>query len=206
MVISFYGENCFKIQSGELAILTDPLGPKSGLSQARFKHEAVIKTLSPFPPENPLAETVTIAGPGEYNFQDVDVYGYLLESESSEKFLKTVFTIKIEDLKLCFLGHISEIPEPSILERLEEIDILFIPAGGEPFIEQKKAVKLIRQLQPKIAIPTFYKVPGLERKSAKLDVFLSEINGQKAEEMEKLTVKKKDVSIIKPTKVVVLKI
>lgn len=220
MIITFYGENCFKIQSGELTILTDPLDPKSGLSAARFKYDGLIKTLSPFPPASNASgvanagrpeseqkeEAVVMAGPGEYNFHETDVYGYLLDNESSENFIKTVYLATIEDLKLCFLGHLSDTPPPSVMEHLEEVDILFIPAGGEPFIDQKKAVKLIRQIQPKIAIPTFFKVPGLSRKTEKLDVFLSEFNHKKPEEMEKLTIKKKDVSAIKPTQLVILKI
>lgn len=210
MVISFYGEDCFKIQSGDLTILTDPLDPEIGLTPTRFKYDALIKTISPFPPSAETdfdkQETLNIIGPGEYNFKGMNIYGYALENESTDKFLKTVYIINIEEIKLAFLGHISEIPSPSVMEHLEEIDILILPGGGEPFLEQKKAIKLIRQIQPKIAIPAFYKIPGLKRKTDDLKTFLNEFGKEKTETQEKLTVKKKDLNNIKPTQIVALKI
>ena len=113
--------------------------------------------------------------------------------------------IKAESLKICLLGHLAEAPEPDIAKHLEEIDILFIPAGGEPFIGQEAAVKLIKNIEPKIVIPSFYKIPGLKRKSDDLKIFLEEINHGKHETQEKLTVKKKDLAEIKKTEVIILK-
>lgn len=208
MIITYYGEDCFKIQSGDVAILTDPIDSKSGLTATRFKYDALIKTLSPFPPEAADEDTVAVAGPGEYDFKEVKVSGYMASNESTDKFLKTVYIVTIESIRICFLGHLSEIPEPSIMEHLEEIDILFVPAGGEPFIDQQKIAKLIRQIQPKIVIPTFYKVPGLTRKAGDLKIFMEETGygKEKIETKEKLTIKKKDLATIKPTQIVVLKI
>ena len=206
MTITYYGEDCFKLQSGDVTILTDPIDSKSGLSSPRFKYDALIKTLSPFPPEAADEEAVVVAGPGEYDFKGVKISGYMASNESTDKFLKTVYIATIESIKICFLGHLSEIPEPSIMEHLEEIDILFVPAGGEPFIDQQKVAKLIRQIQPKIVIPTFYKVPGLTRKAGDLKAFLEEVGQGKVESQEKLVIKKKDFATIKPTQIIPLKI
>ncbi len=208
MVITFYGENCFKLQSGDLAVLVDPIDSQSGLSTPRFKYDALIKTLSPFPPAHDGEEAVVVAGPGEYDFKGAKVFGYPVESESTDKFLKTVYIATIESLKLCFLGYLSETPGPSIMEHLEEIDIMFAPAGGSPFMDQQKVAKLIRQVQPKIVIPTLYKVPGLKRKAEDLKTFLEEAGKgkEKIEAQEKLTIKKKDLANIKPTQIVTLKI
>ena len=114
----------------------------------------------------------------------------------------------MEGINLCFLGHISETPEPAILEHLEEIDILFIPAGGEPFINQKSAAKTVKQTEPKIVIPSFYKIPGLKRTAGDISAFLEEFNGEKTkqkETQEKLVVKKKDLAGIKKTEIIILK-
>lgn len=209
MTISFYGEGCFKIQSGETIILTDPFSPESGLVPPRFKTDVIIKTLTALPlsdqsvnsPANQL-----ILGPGEYNIKNIDIIGLNLAGESTDKFFKTIYLVKAENINLCFLGHISKLPEPEVAEHLEEVDILFIPAGGNPFIEQKSAVKLIKQIEPKIVIPSFYKMPGLKRPATDLKIFLDEINHGKAEPKEKLMIKKKDLAEIKKTEVAVLKI
>jgi L-ascorbate metabolism protein UlaG (beta-lactamase superfamily) len=99
-------------------------------------------------------------------------------------------------------------PEPTVMEHLEEIDVLFFPAGGSPFLEQKLSVKLIKQIEPKIIIPCFFKIPSLKRPADKIDAFLEEFNGQKtkqAEPQEKLVIKKKDLFDIKKTEIIILK-
>ncbi len=210
MVISFYGEGCFKIQSGETVILTDSPSGQSGLTPPRFKFNALLKTLASMEEidagfSSGAGEEFKIVGPGEYDINGIAISGYGLTSESTDKFIKTIYLVEIEGIKLCFLGHISEAPAADIVERLEEIDILFIPAGGKPFIEQKAAIKLIKQIEPKIVIPSFYKIAGLKRPSADLKVFLEEGGYKNIETQEKLTVKKKDLGEIKKTKIIVLK-
>ena len=211
MVISFYGEGCFKIQSGDMVLLVDPINPSSGLTQPRFKFDISLQTLSSLASlenegmgkkEN---DGFQIIGPGEYNIKDVDISGIGLINGSSDKFIKSIFIVMIEGIKMCFLGHISEIPEADVLEKLEEIDILFIPAGGKPFIDQKLAVKLIKQIDPKIVAPSFYKIPGLKRPAEDLKIFIEEGGYKKAEQQEKLTIKKKDLAEIKKTELISLK-
>jgi L-ascorbate metabolism protein UlaG (beta-lactamase superfamily) len=214
MVITFYGEGCFKLQSGDFVILTDVFDNKTGLVAPRLKPDIILKTLTPLSSINnqELAtqsqQPTVIIGPGEYNIKDINITGFLLAKESSEKFFKTIYLLEMEGIKLCFLGHLSEIPEPTILEHLEEIDILFVPAGGPPFLNQKLSVKIIKQLQPKIVVPCFFKIPSLKRPADKIEVFLEEFNGPKTkqtEAQEKLVVKKKDLADIKKTEVAVLK-
>ena len=213
MIITYYGENSFKIQSGEFTLLTDPVDASSGLTPPRFKYDILLKTLVAFPPvETPAdqgsaaspGQNISIYGPGEYNIGDATIFGYLSEQETTDKMLKTVYIATVEDIKLCFLGHLADIPSPAIMERLEDIDILFIPGGGAPYIDQKKVAKLVKQIQPKIVIPTAFKVPGLKRQSADLTQFLEELDQKDAEPQEKLTLKKKDLIAVKPTRVMIL--
>lgn len=206
MVISYYGENSFKIQSGEFTILTDPVDTSSGLTPPRFKYDILLKTLTSFPPHEAQPEQgVAIYGPGEYNIADATVFGYLSENEVTDKILKTVYIVTLEDIRLCFLGHLADVPSPAIMEKLEDIDILFIPGGGLPYVDQKKVAKLIKQIQPKIVIPTAFKIPGLKRTAGDLKAFLEELDQKGIEPQDKLTLKKKDLMMIKPTQVTILK-
>lgn len=207
MIITFYGEGCFKIQSGEAVILTDPPAKESGLESPRFKFDLLLKTLNAFPPTNKSSYELT--GPGEYNFKiadkEIDIEGLFLDKESSDKFIKNVYLVELEDIKLGFLGHLSEDLPSEIIEKLEEVDVLFIPAGGKPFIDQKKAVSLIKQIEPKIVVPSFYKLANLKRPAEDLKKFLKEFDHDSVCE-EKLTVKRKDLSEIKGIKIVCLKV
>jgi len=208
MIFSFYGEGCFKIQSGEAVVLIDPPSSQSGLTAPRFKFDAMLKTLSSADEMSGglgAGEEFKIIGPGEYDKKDITIFGYGLASESTPQFVKTIYLMEMEGIKICFLGHISEPLSVDIAERLEEIDILFIPAGGKPFLEQKAAIKIIKQIEPKIVIPSFYKISGLKRPASDLKIFLEEGGYKNAETMEKLTIKKKDLGEIKKTKLIILK-
>jgi L-ascorbate metabolism protein UlaG (beta-lactamase superfamily) len=174
MIITYHGEGCFKIQSGNLNIVIDPLND-------RMKPDVVLRTTSPFPAETPDARTVT--GPGEYEIEGIEIRGVQLTKESSNKITKTAYLVTFEEIKLGFLGEAFEMPEAGILEALGDAEILILPVGGKPYLEPEEAAKITKQIEPKIVIPSFYKSPK---------DFLEEM-GQKAEAQEKLVIKKKEL-------------
>ena len=204
MTINLYGEGCFRIQFKEAAILTDPLDANlSGLKAPRIKADIIIKTLIGLPPEQmPKGEEFLIYTAGEYEIKNIFIKGKTITGESGEKFLKTIYLIEAEDLKILNLGHLSNPLDPKLFAD-EEIDVLVIPAGGEPFLDIKESAKLINQLEPKIVIPSFYKITGLKRKAGELKDFLKEF-GVSAEPLEKLNIRKKDLT--EETKFIALKI
>lgn len=206
MTINWYGEGCFRIQFKEAAVLTDPIdSATSGLKPTRVKTEITLKTLTGLPLEKDQKESDSflIQTAGEYEIKNIFIKGKALTEESGEKFLKTIYLIEAEGLKILNLGHLSN-PLDSKLFADEEIDILIIPAGGEPFLSVKDVAKVINQLEPKIVIPSFYKVAGLKRKAGELKDLLKEF-GATAEPVEKLNIRKKDL-IEEEMKIVALKI
>lgn len=204
MVINWYGEGCFKIQSGNITLATDPFSAKNGegegLTSPRFKSDVVIKTTSEYPiPYIHQAAPAEVVGPGEYEVRGVEISGWpIFEKRSAggkEKRIKTIYLVKIEDLNLGLLGAISEMPPADILEELGHIDLLFIPAGGAPYINQESVAKLIKQINPKIIIASYFKIPGLKSKVGDIKDFLEE-TGYQAEPQEKLTIKKKELPAV----------
>ena len=209
MTINWYGEGCFKIQEGGITLLIDPVESSSGLSAPRFKADIIIKTIMPallpgkVKPETAADGGQVIPGPGEYEIKGASISGWPLLKESSKEFLKSVYRVRFDDLALGFLGNLTGNHEPEIFEELGDIDILFIPGGGKPFIDQEAAAKLIRQIEPRLVIPSFFHVPGLKRKAETVTDFLKEL-GHKAEPEEKLTIKKRELG--EKLRVVVLKV
>ncbi|MDP3999803.1 MAG: MBL fold metallo-hydrolase [bacterium] len=205
MVINWYGEGCFKVQTGGQTLLIDPDISSSGLTAPRGKVEATLRTLTPWPILPAEEEGRVVRGPGEYEVQGVEVGGFGLPKESTENFLKTVYLVKAEGLSLCFLGHMTDYPDADLYEELKPVDLLFIPAGGKPFLKQELAAKLIKQLEPKIIVASFFKVPGLKRSSDDVKSFAKEL-GLTAESDEKLVIKKKEVSEQKGIRLIALSI
>lgn len=205
MIINWYGEGCFKIQTGGLSLLTDPFESSTGLTPARGKNEIVLKTITGWPLKDEEVDGQVIRGAGEYEAKEVLVSGYSLPSESADSFFKTAYKVTAEEITMGFLGHLSEGISPEASEKMKGVDILFIPAGGKPFIGAEVAAKLIKQLEPKIIVASFFKTPGLKRTSADWKNFSDELD-LKPEVLEKLTVRKKEITEQKGKKLVVLKI
>lgn len=217
MIINWYGEGCFKIQTGGVTILTDPFLNSLGLTPPRIKPDLLIKTASDpgvndyWPSEEADEKSrpqEIVIGPGEYEIKGVEIYGWpIIEKtenrKDAPKLLKTVYLLKAEEMKLGLLGHLEMPLDASTAENFAGLDIMFIPAGGEPFLSQDLAVKLIKQLNPKIIIPSFFKIPGLKRKTDEIKKFLDAL-GKKTQSLEKLVVRKKELPLV--SEVAVLKI
>ncbi|MCS6789003.1 MAG: MBL fold metallo-hydrolase [Patescibacteria group bacterium] len=176
MIVNYFGQNCFRLQSGEKSILIDPINN-------RLKGDIILKTIIPTNLPLPLLNNEIVFA-GEYDIQDIEIYGFQLEKESTEKFIKTVFKIIWEDIKFVFLGPLAEMPDGDFLDDIEEPDILFIPSSGKPFIKVEDAVKLIKTLEPKIIIPSFIDDGSKE--------FFKNLS-QKPQQEEKFVFKKKDI-------------
>lgn len=167
MIITSHGDGYFKVQSGGLAIVVDPL-------DNRVKADAVLKTktLLPLPPTRPLIPTMS--GPGEYEFQEIEISGFPVNASAKSKTLETIYKIKAEDMSLVFLGHPEKLPDTEIIEKIGNVDIIFAPP---------ESAKFIKQLEPKIIVASYFKnSDGAEKEFE-----------QKITVQEKLTIKKKDV-------------
>ena len=95
-------------------------------------------------------------------------------------------------MNLCFLGALAS-PEnlsSETKEALDDIDILFVPIGGDGVLSPSEAYKLAVKLEPSIIIPIHY---GDDLSPQALKTFLKEGGEEKVSPLEKLTIKKKDL-------------
>ena len=201
MVINWYGEACFRIQSGEFVLLTDPFDSDSGLTPPRFKTALTLLTKTPRPIPYEVHESALVAGPGEYEIQGNQVSGFQLPGNGDA--IHTAYTVHIEEMKLGFLGHASGTPSPDVMEALSGSDILFVPASGEPFLSGEGVAKIVKQINPKIVVASLFKIPGLKRKAGEVKELLGELD-QKPTPEEKIVLKKKDLPTTMQVKVLSL--
>ncbi|HEY5382985.1 MAG TPA: MBL fold metallo-hydrolase, partial [Candidatus Paceibacterota bacterium] len=104
--------------------------------------------------------------------------------------INTIYSVALEGMNLCFLGALgtSTLP-PAAKQELDDIDLLFLPIGGEGVLDYEKAYALAVQLEPKAIIPMLYSAESLKN-------FLKEAGegkGVLTQPQEKLTIKKKDL-------------
>ena len=147
MVITWYGKNCFKLQSGELVIVTDPFEKESKLSPFRGRTDIIIRTTAPLSnSQSQPAEAFEISYPGEYEVKNVSIKGWSIQTSKSEtkkdSDLRSIYLIEVDEMKIVLLGHLADENEiKNIQEYLEDADIVFVPAGGKPFIGVAAAAK-----------------------------------------------------------------
>jgi L-ascorbate metabolism protein UlaG (beta-lactamase superfamily) len=205
MNISWYGLSSFKIGSRDLTIITDPFGSQTGLSAVRGNADIVVCS-------NPKSELCNnfssiggqpfiIDGPGEYDIKSAAVLG--AAAENRELGSSAIYSIETEDIRIAFLGPVTfNALSDSQKELFEGADIVLIGVGDKHTLSFDQAAKIATGLEPFIIIPHSYKIPSLDLPLDKLDKFLQEMGG-KAEELDKLTVKKKELAG-ESTKLVVL--
>ena len=128
-------------------------------------------------------------GPGEYEVGQITARGFGVKTkyDKVERF-NTIYQVRLEDMNIVFLGALSD-PEidPKILTELGDIDILFVPIGGGDVLEVPQASKLAVKLEAKLIIPMHYDAVALKE-------FLKEESEENLKPVDKLTVKRKDVS------------
>lgn len=195
MVITHHGAQCFKVSFGDLTLVFDPIAKNASLPAVRFG--ADIALVSSGSANFNGVEEVTygekvpfaITGPGEYERGGVAIQGFL--SKGPGDTINTIYAVSLEDMTLVHLGALAEKElSKEAREGMGEIDILFVPVGGEGVLSASAAHALAVSLEPKIIIPMHWSGIGAAKS---LDAFLKE-EGKAPEKVEKLTIKKKEVA------------
>jgi L-ascorbate metabolism protein UlaG (beta-lactamase superfamily) len=197
MIITYLGGEFVKIQFGDTTLAFNPISKDSKLPTSKFGSDIVLSSLN-HPDMNGIDQVsfgdknaFAVRGPGEYEIKGVFIKGHGSESMyGGEKLINTIYTVTLEGMNICFLGAIDQAELPKEAEEaIDDVDILFIPIGGEGVLDPAAAYKLAVSMSPKIIIPIHWE--GMGKKDS-LKAFLKEA-GENPKPESKLTLKKKDL-------------
>jgi L-ascorbate metabolism protein UlaG (beta-lactamase superfamily) len=137
---------------------------------------------------------IIIDQPGEYEASDVSIQGIAARAHIDEEKQKTatIYKLVMEDIRIAVLGHIYPDLTSAQLEALGTIDVLIIPVGGNGYtLDPVGALKLIKEIEPKLVIPTHYDDKGLnyEVPQQSLEDALKGLSMEPREPVTKLKVK-----------------
>ncbi len=184
MVISLLGPSGIRCQVADFSLLVDPPTKKKGgltlYTETKIQSEA-------------LSGEGEIDGPGEFEISGVKVRGVSLKSNDKNR-LKTAYVARLDGMRLGFLNGLSNPITQEDLDKLGEIDVLFIDPEISP-LSIKDIATLIKKVEPDIVIPLTDK--GVKK--------LSEELGQKVKAEEKLVLKAKDLEKEEGVKIIWLK-
>ena len=216
MVITYYGAGCFKVQVGEVVFVFDPPAKDSSFKAPRFQANVVLTSHNHSEANGVVnisgkgeeESPVVVDGPGEYEISGIPIQGIssFHDDEKGEKHGRnTIYTFTMEDITLCHMGDFGEKSlSKEAIEKIGEPDILFLPVGGDTVMDPQTASKIAAQLEPKIVIPMRYDNESGKAKDP-LREFVKEFSrAGEVKPVEKLTLKKKDLSARTEAEVIVL--
>jgi L-ascorbate metabolism protein UlaG (beta-lactamase superfamily) len=206
MNIQYYGHSCFKITTkpagratDDVVIFIDPFDKSIGLRPPQSQADVVFVT-HPHHDHNNIealkGEPIIIDTPGEYSTKGINAFGLDTFHDDKEGTLRgrnTVYVIDSEDMRVCHLGDLGTDLGSKQLEEINGVDILFVPIGGKYTIDGKKAVEIVRQIEPSVIIPMHYKMKGSTVDIDDEKKFCSEMGNCPREKVSKYNIKKKDL-------------
>jgi L-ascorbate metabolism protein UlaG (beta-lactamase superfamily) len=209
MTITWYGQSCFRIDAREAVLAIDPFSKDIGLTPPRFHANLVLVTHQHGDHANTEAvggAPQVIAGPGEYEVRGLSIQGiptFHDNRQGRERGMNTAFRISADGMTVVHLGDFGEDSlREETAEALGDVDVLLVPVGGNYTIDGNTAARIVRQIEPHIAIPMHYRVPGLKPKLEGVEEFLKACAGP-SENAAKLILKARDLGATE-TRIVVL--
>lgn len=205
MDIQFYGANCVVIATKQVRLVFDDnlasLGAKSVV-----KDGDICFFTSAHPDVVPGAKMV-VDVPGEYEISGVSVHGLQsrahIDTENERN--AVMYKVTVGDTRVLVTGHVYPKFSESKLEDIGLVDIMIVPVGGNGYtLDPEGALQVIKQVEPKIVIPTHFADSSLhyDVPQQNLTDALKVIGIETKETVKKFTFKPSEVS--EATQLVVL--
>ena len=198
MIITYDGVESVKISHGDFTISLNPISKESKFKLANFGSDVVLITAN-HPDFNGVdtatrqgKEPFVIKGPGEYEVRGVFVRGFASKTVyGGVERINTVYTFELDGIKIAYFGAISDKDlDSKAKEEIGDIDIVFVPVGGDEVLGGEDAYKIAMKREPKIIIPIHFGAVG---QKDSLEKFLKEADAKDTKSIDKLTIKKKDL-------------
>jgi L-ascorbate metabolism protein UlaG (beta-lactamase superfamily) len=191
MDLQFYGANCVSITCKGVRIVIDDNLEELGAKGILKADDVALFT----GPHGAATGRLIIDGPGEYEVSDVSIVGIAARAHldaNGNGHTATMYKLINNDFNILVTGHIHPEINDALLEQVGIVDVLFIPVGGSGYtLDPIGALKIIKEIDPKLVIPTHtadsalhYPVPQLE-----LEAALRELAMEPKERVPKLRLK-----------------
>ncbi|MDR0957028.1 MAG: MBL fold metallo-hydrolase [Candidatus Nomurabacteria bacterium] len=155
MEIEYKGANCVVIKDKKVLIVVDPTENVS-VKETQNPDAVILATQDKFAPSKTPAFVIDM--PGEYEHKDVSVRGIPVHTHiDKDGKNSTIYRVEAGEIRLAIIGHTDAPLSDDDLENIGIVDIVILPVGGGGYtLDSRDAATIVRQIAPKIAIPTHY--------------------------------------------------
>jgi hypothetical protein len=178
MEIEYRGRNCVAIKNKKTLLVVDPTTDIS-VKEDKNLDTAILMTNGDVAHDS--GKIFTIDMPGEYEHNDISVKGIAAHSHADEAGKNsTMYRIESGDIRIAIIGHTDAPLSDEDLEELGIIDIVIIPVGGGGYtLDARDAATIIKQISPKIVVPTHFADPKIKYEVAQdsIDDFIKSMGG-----------------------------
>ena len=191
MEIIWYGHACFRLKGKQGTVVTDPYDKSLGLSLPNLKADII--TISHDSPhhnaiDNVKGEYKVVNSPGEYEINDIFVTAVNMDSAKNSSSRNIVYVIDLEEIKVCHMGDLNQVPNQSQVEDMGNIDVLLVPVGGRQALNATQAAEVISLIEPYMVIPMHYQLPRLKIEFDPVSKFLKEMGITKSDTVDSLKI------------------
>ena len=190
MDIQFYGANCISLTHKGVRVVVDDNLAELGAKNILRPDDVALFT----GPHGEVKACLVLDGPGEYEVSDISIVGLSARAHIDEpdQYNATMFKLLVGELNVLVTGHIYPEVSERQLEQIGLVDVLFVPVGGNGYtLDPIGALKLIKEIEPKLVIPTHYDDKALKFPipQQELSVALRELAMEPKETVAKLRLK-----------------
>jgi L-ascorbate metabolism protein UlaG (beta-lactamase superfamily) len=157
--IEYRGANCVVIKDKKVLFVVDPTADASA-KETKNPDAVILATTTDFAPNKRETQNFIIDMPGEYERNDVSVQGIPMQAHTGadeQAKNSTAYAIETDNTRIAVIGHTIAPLSDDDLETLGVIDIVIIPVGGGGYtLDARDAATIVRQISPKVVIPTHY--------------------------------------------------
>lgn len=168
MRIRWHGHSCFEI-GGSVVVVTDPHDGKSlGIPPPRASADLVLVSHNHFDhncdrivraPDSSVVKTPVLTVDRGVRIEGIEADH---DTEGGRKRGKvTIFKFELDGTTFCHLGDLGTVLDETTVEKIAPVDFMFVPVGDVFTIGPAGAKAVIDAVEPKVAIPMHYRVPGL---------------------------------------------
>jgi L-ascorbate metabolism protein UlaG (beta-lactamase superfamily) len=157
MELQYFGANCLRLSAKKAQIVIDDNLAELGLKSITKPGDISLRTSRELPEHTEAVFRAEL--PGEYEVSGVVIHGVPARAHMDEegKHNAVIYTIQADDTKVLVLGHIYPELSEDQLEQIGLVDIAVVPVGGNGYtLDGVGALKVIKQIEPKVVIPTHY--------------------------------------------------
>jgi len=205
MDLQYFGANCFAFYNFNTRLVFDDHLNRFGLKSISKKED--VSFFTDYVEDDNLTK-LAFSNAGEFEIENVSIKGIQHRMFNSDEEL-IIFKLTVFGTDILFTGNCDPNFGQKVLEEIGTIDILITPCGDDNFlIGAGNVLKLIKSLEPKLYVPSFYLINNIKTdfKLLNLDQIIKDLNLEVNQKTSKIKLKNFEIGESLKTELLILEV